>query len=53
MLHLFATFAIFWLKELKLVWMGKNNPTKATYSFKVHSQMVQEMAILDTEQKLL
>ena len=33
--------------------MGKNNQTKATYSFKVHSQLVQETAISDTDQKLL
>ena len=47
------TFAIFWLKELRLVWMGKNDQTKTTYSFKVHSQSVQETTISNIEHKLL
>ena len=47
------TFAIMWLKELRLVWMGKNNHTKTTYSFKVHSQLVRETTISNTEHKLL
>ena len=33
--------------------MGKNNQTKTTYSFKVHSQSVQETTISNTEHKLL
>ena len=47
------TFAIFWSKEQRLVWMGKDNQTKTTYSLKVHSQSVQETTISNTEQKLL
>ena len=36
-----------------ILWIGKNNQTKTTYSFKVHSQLVQETTISNTKHKLL